>query len=777
MLPLYRMAMKLLICFLLFAVPAATAQSIRGVVRNNHEPLVAATVVLMRTDSSIIQTVSTDKGGRFMISQAPEGKYLLNARFLGYQPYWTSIVSPSAQSIQIILLPLAQQLQSIHVQAQRPPAIEQRIDGLVYNPQGDLVAAGSNAQDLLQRVPFVTVSQEGAISIRGNNSVKVFINNKPAEFYASNVADLLKSLSADDIARVEVITHPSARYDAEGSAGILHIWLKKNRLRGLTGTLSANANDIDQSYNLKLNYRMTKVYSTFEVYQNLYKSHNNEETERIGFNGFSLRQSSENRQHGRGNYFTFNAGWEPDSTQAFDISMRLGIFPEFRESQLQATQFQDGMPVREYARHTNREGMYRSRGLTFSYNKRFRSSRELYVLGGYAARNNESGYIMHTSDAYREKNANRGRNYDIMLQSDYIHPFSPMHKIETGLKYSKKEINTDYALFHFDTLTGYEKDPQRSLVYHFIQNVMAAYLSYDLSIKEWKMRLGARYEYTWLSAQELSLPSYHTFVPNIIISRRFSDKHTFNLSYSYRIQRPEAYHLSPAMDYSDSLNVTTGNPDLVPEKINRFELGYSTVFFNNSSVSVAVYHSYANNSIQSIRVMKGDGVVYNSYGNIAGNSKTGLSFSNTLNIGKRFKLNTNMDLYYVKFRGDTIINQRPYARISSTATYQLPKGFSLEGFIYWESRYPLVYGYVTGWRNYFLGINKKLWGEKAAISLRSQSLVRRYFHGRGEFFGDTYTEQFSRKFQRPILRIGFTYKFGKAFNTRPERAKRSIEGL
>lgn len=770
MLPLYCMAMKFLLCSLLFAIPA-TAQTIRGVVKNNHEPLVAATVVLMHTDSSIVKTVSTGKGGQFVIEPVPKGKYLLSARFLGYQPYYISIVSPSAQSIQISLLPLAQQLQGVQVQAQRPPAIEQRIDGLVYNPQGDLVAAGSNAQDLLQRVPFVTISQEGAISIRGNNSVKVFINNKPAEFYANSVADLLKSLSADDIAKVEVITHPSARYDAEGSAGVLNIWLKKNRLRGLTGTLGANANDIDQNYNLKFNYRMAKVYSTFEVYQNLYKSYNYEETERVGYNGFSLRQFSENRQHGRGNYFTFNAGWEPDSTQAFDVSMRLGIFPDFRESSLQAAQFQEGIPVREYARHTSRDGLYRSSGITFSYNKRLGSNKELYILGGYSARKNESGYIMR-ADAYNEKNENKGRNYDVMLQSDYVHPFSSNHKIETGLKYSKREINTDYALFNFDSLAGYEKDPQRSLRYHFIQNVMAAYLSYDLAVKEWKFRLGTRYEYTWLSAQGLSLPAYPIFVPNIIISRRFFNKHTFNLSYSYRIQRPEVYHLSPALDYSDSLNITTGNPDLVPEKIHRFEFGYTTGF-----ISIAVYHSYANNSIQSIRVMKGNGVIYNSYANIAGNSKTGLSLSNTLNIGKRFKLNTNVDMYYVKFRGDTIINQRPYARLSSTATYQLPKGFALEGSFYWESRYPLVYGYVTGWRNYFLGVNKKIWGEKAAISLRAQSLVSRYFHGRGEFFGDTYTEKFKRNFQRPILRIGFTYKFGKAFNTRPERARRNIEGL
>ena len=770
MLPLYCMALKLLLCFLLFAVPV-TAQTIRGVVKNNHEPLISATVVLMHEDSSAVKTVSTGKDGQFVIAQVPKGKYILSARFLGYQPYYIPIVSPSAQSIQISLLPLAQQLQSVNVQAQRPPAIEQRVDGLVYNPQGDLVAAGSNAQDLLQRVPFVTISQEGAISIRGNNSVRVFINNKPAEFYANNVADLLKSLSADDIAKVEVITHPSACYDAEGAAGVLNIWLKKNRLRGLTGTLGANANDIDQNYNLKFNYRMAKVYSTFEVYQNLYKSYNYEETERLGHNGFSLRQSSQNRQHGRGNYFTFNAGWEPDSTQAFDVSMRLGIFPDFRESQLQAAQFQEGMPVREYSRHTNRDGLYRSRGITFSYNKRLGNNRELYVLGGYSARNNESGYIMR-ADAYTEKNENKGRNYDVMLQSDYVHPFSSKHKIETGLKYSKREINTDYTLFNFDSLAGYEKDPQRSLRYHFIQNVMAAYLSYDLTVKEWKFRAGTRYEYTWLNAQGTELPSYHIIVPNIIISRRFFNKHTFNLSYSYRIQRPEAYHLSPALDYSDSLNITTGNPDLVPEKIHRFELGYTTGF-----ISVSVYHSYANNSIQSIRVMKGNGVIYNSYANIAGNSKTGLSLNNTLNIGKRFKLNTNADFYYVKFRGDTIIYQRPYARISSTATYQLPKGFSLEGAIYWESRYPFVYGYVTGWRNYFLGINKKLWGEKAAISLRSQSLFSRYFHGRGEFFGDTYTEKFKRNFQRPVLRIGFTYKFGKAFNTRPERTRRDIEGL
>lgn len=766
------MAMKLLICYLLFAVPAS-AQSIRGVVRSNREPLVSATIVLMRADSSIVKTVSTGKGGLFIIDSVPDGRYLLNARFLGYQPYYTYIVSPSAKALQISLLPLAQQLQSVHVQAQRPPAIEQRIDGIVYNPAGDLVAAGSNAQDLLQRVPFITVSQEGAISIRGNNSVRVFINNKPAEFYANNVADLLKTLSADDIARVEVITHPSARYDAEGAAGVLHIWLKKNRLRGITGAITANANDIDQNYNLKLNYRLAKVYGTFEVYQYHNNSYNNEKTERIGSNGFSLRQSSENRPKGSGNFFTFNAGWEPDSTQTFDIAMRLGIFPDTRESQLHAQQFQDDVLVREYSRYTSRDNLYRNRGLTFSYNKHLGNDRELYVLGGYSARNNESGYIMRQSDAYKEKNENRGRNYDVMLQSDYVHPFSSSHKIETGLKYSKKEINTDYALFNFDSLAGYEKDPQRSIKYHFEQNIMAAYLSYDLSIKEWKVRLGTRYEYTWLSAQGQQLPAYGTFVPNIIISRRFFNKHTFNLSYSRRIQRPEVYQLSPSLDYSDSLNITTGNPSLVPERSHRIELGYTI-----GPISISVYHSYANNSIQSIRVMKGDGVIYNSYANIAGNSRTGMSLNTSFNIGKRFKLNTNANMYYVKFRSsDTIASQRPYAQITCNATYQLPKGFGLEGGINWESRYPLVYGYVTGWRNQFLGANKKLWGERAAVSLRLQSIITNYFLGKGEFYGDGYTEKFNRNFRRPIVRLGFTYKFGKAFNTRPERARRSIEGL
>lgn len=772
------MAIKLLLCFLLFTAPAAAQSILRGVVKDTREPLVSATVVLMRTDSSIVKTVRTGKGGAFTIDTVPDGRYILNARFLGYQPYYISIVSPSAKAIQISLLPLAQQLQSVHVQAQRPPAIEQRIDGIVYNPAGDLVAAGSNAQDLLQRVPYLMISQEGAISIRGNNSVRVFINNKPAEFYANNVADLLRTLSAEDIARVEVITHPSARYDAEGAAGVLHIWLKKNRLHGVTGTLNVNANDLDQNYQLKLNYRLAKLYGTFEVYKNRYGNYNDEVTERIGTNGFKLQQTSQSTPHGRGNYFAFNAGWEPDSTQAFDIAMRLGIFPDWRETHLQAMQFQDDLLVKEYTRNTLRNSLYRNRGLTFSYNKHLGKERELYILGGYSARNNESGYITQQLErdekTYEEKNENRGRNYDVMLQSDYVHPFSSRHKIETGLKYSRKEINTDYAIFNFDPPAGYEKDPLRSLQFHFEQNIMAAYLSYDLTMKDWKIRAGARYEYTWLSAQGQQLPAYNTFVPNIIVSRTFAKKWTFNLSYSRRIQRPEVYQLSPSTDYSDSTNITAGNPSLVPERINKVELGFSATFTNNSSVSISVYHSYANNSIQSVRVMKGS-VIYNSYANIAGNRRTGLSLNNSLNIGKRFKMNTNVNLAYVQF-SDTLSSQRPYAQISSTATYQLPKGFGVEAGIQWESRYPLVYGYLTGWRNLFVGANKKLWGDRASVSLRTQSLTGQYFRGFGEFSGDAYTEKFKRRFNRPLLRVGFTYKFGKAFNTR-ERARRSIEGL
>lgn len=776
----------LVLCLLALGWLPATAQKIHGLVRDSlrQQPLSAATVVLMRTDSSIVQTVRTGKTGAFIFDSIPPGNYLLSARYLGYQPFCClPVPSPSARIIQIALHPLAQQLQEVQVQAKRPPVIEQRIDGLVYNPAGDLVAAGSNAQDLLQRVPFVTVNQDGVISLRGNSSVRVFINNKPAEFYSSNVADLLKQLSAADIERIEVITHPSARYDAEGAAGVLNIWLKKNRLRGLTGTVNANANNRDLNYNLKLNYRLTKLYGSAEIYQNWYNSYNDELAERWGQNGFRNDQFTTNSYRGRGNLFVLQGGWEPDSTQALDLLMRYGTFPVRRAQQLQATQFMEEEITRAFTRYTDREGRYSYNAFSGSYNKRFPKDREWFLLAGYSSRMNQSGYttrqVENAKQNYQEKNDNEGMNYDLMLQTDYVHPFTPRHKLETGLKYALREVNSDYALYVFDTLRGYEQDTARSQLYHFQQSIAAAYASYEVSLDKWKFRAGVRYEYTQLSARQqhntVAFSPYGSLVPNLLISRTISSGTTVNIGYSRRIQRPEAYHLTPAADYSDSLNITEGNPDLMPEQLNHFETGLSVIFKNNSSLNLSAYYDYSKNNISSIRVMKDD-IIYNSYANIAANSKIGASLNSSLNIGKSFKLNSNINYYYIEFRAAQTITMN-YLAISASATRQFPKGFEAEGGINRQSRYPLVYGYVGNWLSYYIGINKKFMENRLAVNLRFQSFMDTYFVSKGKFFGETYTENTTRKFRNPFVRIGFSYKFGKGYNTGPERATRSVEGL
>ena len=780
------MAKKFLIYYwlTLTAVPV-TAQEIRGIVLDSikHQPLNAATVLLVLMDSSVIDRTATGKSGLFRLDLPVQERFLLSIRYLGYHPYYKQLASSSAPFIQpdtIFLLPLAQQLQGVNVLAQRPPAIEHRIDGLVYNPQGDLVAAGSNAQDLLQRVPYVTIGQDGSISIRGSGSVKIFINNKPSEFYANNVSDLLKQLSADDIAKVEVITHPSARYDAEGVAGVLNITLKKNRLRGLTGIFNAEAGPLSQTVDQKFNYRYAKFSASANIFLNRNHTYNDETSDRRGLNNFSSRQFLSTISDGKSNFFSLNGGWEPDSTQTLDVNLRYGRFPVERTQELDVNQ-----PTREYLRKTNRDGIYTVKSASFSYNKRLQQGRELFLLGGYSLRENGGSYLLrqieHGKQNYQEQNENNSTNYDLIFQADYTHPLRKQNKIETGIKYARRGIYADYDIFIFDSIAGIERDPARSFSYRFHQTVLAGYVSYLVVLNKWTLRSGLRYEYTALDARQrgqvVTLHPYSILAPNIILSRTIREKLVATLSYSRRIQRPEVYQLTPAVDYSDSTNITEGNPDLIPERINRFELSLSTTFNHNSSFLVSIYHAYTNNSIQSMRMMKSPGVIYNTFANIAGATQTGVALNTSLNIGSRVKLNVNGNVFNASFRSDTLSSMRIYIKTSATAVCQLKKGWGLEAGGYWESRSPLFYGYIIGWRNYYVGVNKKLWGERAAISLRLQNFLNKYYIARGVFADNVYTEDIARKFQIPWFRLGLMYKFGKAFNTRPERTRRNVEGL
>ncbi|AWO01672.1 hypothetical protein DLD77_08165 [Chitinophaga alhagiae] len=780
------MAQKIPLCSLLvLAGTAVQGQQITGIVRNHQQqPLAAATVVLLRTDSSIAGTVRSNVSGLFSFDGVAAGRYLLQASHLGYGIFCCApAVSPSAQNIIITLQPLAQQLEEVEVQSQRPPPVERRLDGLVYNPASDVVAAGSNAQDLLQRVPFITVNQDGEVLLHGNN-VRVFINNKPAEFYSTNVPDLLRQLTAADIARIEVITHPSARYDAEGASAVLQIWLKRNRLRGLTGTLNANAHRLETGYTLKLNYRLSKIYGAAEVLQGFYNSYNNETSERHGLNTFANRQYTDNTSRGRTNFFTLEGGWEPDSTQSLDVLLRLGIFPVKRRNELEAQQLEQGDVSRAYSRTTWREAHYRYYLASLTYTRRFSRDRELSVIAGANNRVNRSGYTMqqveNAQQNYREKNINAGSNYDLMLQTDYVHPFSSSAKLETGLKYIARAVNSDYELYAFNNNTGYQHDSARSQLFDFLQNVAAVYASYEQGLGKWKIRAGLRYEYTQLKAQRqahaVALQPYGTLVPNLLVYRDISSKVSTTLSYARRIRRPDPYHLTPAADYSDSLNITEGNPDLVPELLHHVEAGFSALFDNNSSLNLALYYDHADNSIQSTRVMHANGIIYNSYANLAGQRKAGASLNANMNIGQYFKLNTNLVYNYMEFRSSHTFTYN-YMEASATATRQLPKGFGAEGNIRYSTRYPFLYGYVGNWLTYYLGVNKKLADGKYAVSIRFQNFLNPYNVSEGFFFGESYTENFTRRFRNPFVRAGFSYKFGKAYNNRPQRERRNAEGL
>lgn len=777
------MAKHLLICsLLLLALRPAAAQKLRGLVRNHEQqPLSAATIALLLPDSSLVATTRSSKTGHFFFDSVAVGNYILQVRYLGYESYFMQVAVPTPPLLHVTLQPLARQLREVQVQG-RPPVIEQKIDGLVYNPSADIIGAGSNAQDLLQRVPYVTIGQDGNVSIHGN-SVRVFINNKPAEFYTTNVPDLLKQLSAADIARVEVITHPSARYDAEGSSAVLLIWLKRNLLLGFTGTLNANTNNLESGYSLKLNYRLSRLYGGAEIMQNTNKGYNDETSDRQGVNGFHNKQRTENSARGRSNFFTVEGGWEPDSSQSLDIQARLGIFPTKRTQEIEAEQWLHDEPLRAYSRFTRRPGHYRFNTVMASYIKRFAHNREWVLQSGYTGRANRSSYVTEqveeTKTSYREKNESSGSNYDFILQTDYIHPFTAGGKLEAGLKYAGKGVRSNYGFFAFDSLWGYRPDEARSVTYHYSQHVSAAYTSYEHHIGKWKLRAGLRYEYTQLRAQQENVPvplyPYSTWAPNLLVSHNFSPKVSANLSYTRQIRRPEAYHLTPTADYSDSLNITEGNPELEPELLNHIETGWSFIFKNSNTFNVAIYHDYTNNNIQSTRVMKGN-VIYNSYANMAAYSKTGVSLNNMLNIGKGFRLNTNVIYYYTEFRATSSFSFH-YLQINNTVTQKLPKGFSLEGNFSWSSPYPFLYGYVGRWFSYYASVNKKLMEDRCSVSLRLINFFHPYVVTSGMFFGDTYSETFTRRFRRPFVQLGIQYKFGKAYQTRSEKTRRSLEGL
>ncbi|MGV3589857.1 MAG: TonB-dependent receptor domain-containing protein [Adhaeribacter sp.] len=780
------------------AIPKGNGK-ISGVVSDEaaKTPVEFATVALIdKLTNKTVDGAITDDKGKFTISRVANGQYSLTITFLGYEAKSINNIAVEGKD-EVNIGPIAlkantKTLNEVAVLGEKP-LVEDKVDRMVYNAEKDITNTGGTASDVLKKVPGLTVDLEGNVQLRGSGNIRVLINNKPSTIMATNIADALRQIPSDQIKTVEVITSPSAKYDAEGTAGIINIITKKNGLQGVNGTVNASYGTRNSNVNGNVNYRKGK----FGINSSLGTNWNNNPGKQTGntyYTGLSnidrLYQTMEGKRVGNFNFLQFGTDYDltPKSNLAAGIRMQSGNFA-FKTTQTSSQYLQNAL-IGLNTRQNNIEFENMNYDVNLDYNRQFsKQGQELTVLG-LLSRNNRDNY--NYADVYnrdnqltlQEQNLNDAYNEEKTLQVDYTQPLAKDQLLEIGGKAILRYAESDYRFLLADPTTGdYVIQPNRTDIFSYHQDVAAAYASYGFSLnKKYNFKLGTRYEHTQISGDFTSTETtinqdYDNFIPSISISRTLKNNQTVKFNYTKRIQRPQLYYLNPFENRTDTFNIQVGNPNLEAELTNSYELGYSRFFKSGTSFNASVYWRQTNNSIQSFTLPTAEGVNYTRFGNIGRNASYGFSLFGNTKFLKKGNISGNVNVFYTDLESRSAQLEASNASVmynaNLNASYTFNKGISAQVFGMFNSPRLTLQGKSSSWTYYNLALKKELLNKKASISAGvdnpfSQTLKMRNTFKTNTSEQDNLLYVYTRQF-----RISANYQFGKMdFKNQPRRKKK-----
>ncbi len=774
---------------------------ISGIVRDstNSQAVEFANVALIdpKTNKPVNGAVADEKG-KFSIVKIPTGNYIVEISFIGYSNKRIPVkIADKRGDIElgfVIVSPSDKVLNEVVVQGQKN-LIEEKVDRTVYNAENDATARGGDATDVLKRVPMLSVDLDGNVSMRGSQNVRVLINGKPSTIAASSVSDALKQIPADQIKTVEVITSPSAKYDAEGSGGIINIITKKNTLQGLTLNVDASAGLRGSNLGLNGNYRTGKMgFSLGGFGRSNYNqpgSFTNIQTTNPNTSPILNTQSADTRANNIFGRYTLGWDYDIDKNNSLAASVQYGIRNSANwQDKLRTINSTDA--TRNRLSDVEVDDNSGTTDLNLTYTRTFeKPQKEFSLLASHSSnnRNNDfvSNFLNFNTEASQtfQKNNNKSINTETTIQADYQTPLGKKSIIEFGGKQIIRKVESNYAYFSAaaDGIYG----PQLaglSNVFNYNQNVTAGYSSFTVSLpKSYSIKAGGRYEYTTIDATfqvekpPLTLPSYGVLVPSLNISKRLTNGSALKLAYNRRIQRPSIQFLNPNLQASNPLNISFGNPELNPEYTNNYEFSYST-FIKGTSLNFSTFLRNTIGSIQRVRDLKGD-TIRTTYQNIGQEDAYGLSAFANVNAGK-LSLNGGVDTYYTVLNNNiadptlAAKNSGWVYNVRLFGSYNLVKGWGLQFFTFYRGQQVQLQGSQGGFGVYSLSVRKDLADKRGSIGFGAENFFYPSITVKGNQSSYFLNQESTSVTTNLNLKITFSYRIGKMTMEAPRRRKKSI---
>ena len=768
--------------FILF-VNYVTAQNnsfeITGTVidQTRKEPIPFATVILIdKKNNQTLTGTTTGEDGTFII-ESNSSEIYVEISFIGYdnkQITNLSIKNGAANLGAISLEEISQTLQEVTINAEKSNT-EFKLDKRVFNVGQDIASTGMGALEVLNNVPSVNVNIEGQISLRGSTGVQILIDGKPSVI-ANDRSNALGTITADMIEKIEVITNPSAKYDAEGTSGILNIVLKKDDKRGLNGSISLNTGIPDNhSVGLSLNRRTEK----FNLFAQLGAGYRSIPSETKNINRDLIENTSVESQ---GEYFRnetfYNVILGTDyHINEWNVLTLSGNFAYEVEEQPSETNFQsiDAMnnvtsawKREEKTDATNPKWQYE-----LNYKKEFEDDEDhmllISALGSFFGKDQNSDFqnesISGTPNDTQQQTETEFQQADYTFKLDYTKPFLEKYTVEAGTQYVINDVGNDYEVR--DLIDGnWVINENLTNNFEYNQKVLGLYATAAYEGDLWGFKAGLRVENTDLktfltTTDQSNNQDYTDFFPSAHATYKFSEKTSLQAGYSSRVYRPRLWDLNPFFNIRNDYNIRTGNPNLQPEYTDSFEL--TTIFIlEKASINTGLYHRYTTNVIEQVSVFQ-DNVTLRTPINIGENNTTGFEANVKYSPLQWFTLNGDFNFNY--FVRDGAYEDQSFDfngnnwTTKVTGKFKLPADFDFEITGQYQSGYPTVQGEVSANAFADIGIRKKLLKGKAVINLGVRDLFESRIMESETIQPTFYLYNYDTRGR--FITLGFSYGFGK----------------
>lgn len=761
----------------------------------------ASIALFNAADNKAIDGTTADESGKFAIVKVAPGTYKLMISFIGYKDKAVSVKVEKGKDVVLGSIQLAssvQNLAEVTITGEKS-LVEEKVDRLVFNAEKDITSKGGDASDLLRKVPMLSVDLDGNVSLRGSSNIRVLINNKPSTIIAANVADALKQIPADMIKSVEVITSPSAKYDAEGSGGIINIITKKNNLQGLTLNIDSGVGNRGSNLGLNGSYRKGKMGFTLGGFGRAFYNKATsvlDQTTYSGGSSFLTNQSSTAKD--RGLFGQYSLGWDYDlgKNQALSAGLRYGTRNFIQKQDLTINQYENSVLNNSSLRKVDRKDLSGTVDFNIDYIRTFKPQQEWSISTLYSRTgltNNFNTDLLNESGAVNSKlkNENKNENSELTLQTDYQTPLGKNQLIEFGAKGIFRTVNSD-----FKYLTAGESgdfvlsttNPAGALNYK--QNVAAGYLSYTLSTKnKYTFKLGTRYEYTGITAdmgenKPIDIPAYGNLVPSINVSKALSGSTTLKAAYNRRIQRPGIQQLNPNVNLSNPQSISTGNPALSPELTDNFEVALSTNI-KKTYINASVFARQTNNSITQVRMAVDtlQGAIVTTYENIGKQRAYGANIFANVYLTPKWTLNGSIDILHSYLEGQTTgLDGTSQAMSNSGFNYggrlmsqiSLQNGWGLQAFGFYRGKEIQLQGTRTGFYIYSLGFKKDFANKKGSIGFGAENFLTKGVRFTSDLTSPQFVQTGATQLYNRNFKVTFSYSIGKMSFNAPKKKTKSV---